>query len=187
MPYEQFPAFSMDVTARYDGEPAAIAAAMREAVWSLRDDLAIRDVRTMRELVNADLVEPGFYTWLLGSFAGVASMLAAVGIYGSMAHATALRTREIGIRLAIGARPEETVRMVLRGALVTTTLGIALGLAGAAATSRYLRSFLYEVEATDALAYVVAGGFFMIVALLAAYLPARRVARVDPVIALRSE
>ena len=177
----------MDVLARFSGEPAAVAEAMREAVWSLRADLAIRDVSTMRELVYAELVEPGFYTWLLGSFAGVALLLAGVGVYGSMAHATTVRTREIGIRIAIGAQPAEAVRMVIRGALGTTAVGMILGLAGAWATTQYLAGFLYEVEATDALAYITASTVLLGFALLAAYIPARRAARVDPVIALRSE
>ena len=187
LPFEQFPAITMDVLARFSGEPAAVAEAMREAVWSLRGDLAIRDVSTMRELVYAELVEPGFYTWLLGSFAGVALLLAGVGVYGSMAHATTVRTREIGIRIAIGAQPAEAVRMVVRGALGTTAVGMILGLAGAWATTQYLAGFLYEVEATDALAYITASTVLLGFALLAAYIPARRAARVDPVIALRSE
>jgi predicted permease len=186
MPFEQFPAFAMDVMARFDGNPAAIAESMREAVWSLRGDLAIRDISTMRELVYADLVEPGFYTWLLGSFATVAVLLAGVGIYGSMAHATTMRTREIGIRIAVGAQPAETLRMVLRGALWTTAVGMVLGLVGAWAMTRYLRGFLYDIEATDALAYAAASLVFLLLALVAAYLPARRAASVDPVVALRS-
>jgi len=187
LPFRQFPAFSMDVMARTAAEPEAVAAAMREAVWSLRDDLAIRDISTMRQLVYADLVEPGFYAWLLGSFATVAMLLAGIGIYASMAHATAVRTREIGIRVAIGAQPAATVRMIMRGALYTMMTGTALGLAGAWATTRYLRGFLHGIEPTDAVAYAAASLVFIALALLAAYVPARRAARVDPVIALRSE
>ncbi|MGD8331345.1 MAG: ADOP family duplicated permease [Acidobacteriota bacterium] len=187
LPFEQFPAFAMDVMARFDGEPATVAAAMREAVWSLRDDLAVRDVSSMRELVYADLIEPGFYTWLLGSFGAVALLLAGVGIYASMAHATGARTREIGIRVAVGARPGETVRLVLRGALMTTVVGMGLGLAGAWATTRYLSGLLYQVEATNGPTWAAASLLFLMLALLAAWLPARRAAHVDPVVALRSQ
>ena len=187
MPFEQFPAFAMDVVARFEGEPASIAAAMREAVWSLRDDLAIRDVSTMRELVYADLVEPGFYTWLLASFAGVALLLSGIGVYGSVAHSTAMRTREIGTRIAVGAQPTEAVAMVLRSAVGTMTAGIAIGLGGAYATTRFLSGFLYEVETTDGIAYASAALAVALLGLLAAYIPARKAAHVDPIIALRSD
>jgi predicted permease len=188
LPFQQFPAFAMDVMVHVDGQPtAAIAGAMREAVWSLRPELPIRDVSSVRELVYADLIEPGFYTWLLASFAAVALLLASIGIYGSMAHATTLRTREIGIRMAIGAQPGETVRLLLAGGLWMTAVGMALGLAGAWATTRYLSGFLYEIEATDALAYTAASVTLLFLALFAAYVPARRAARVDPVVTMRSE
>ncbi len=187
LPYEQFPAYSMDVVARYAGDPAPVAARMREAVWALDDELAINDLQTTRALVYADLVEPGFYTWLLGSFALVAVALASVGIYGSIAEATTMRTREIGVRIAIGARPGQAILMMLRSAAITTALGIGIGLICAAATTRYLASFLFEVQAGDPATYATAGGLFAVVSFLAAYVPARRAARVEPVAALRSD
>jgi ABC-type antimicrobial peptide transport system permease subunit len=124
---------------------------------------------------------------LLGGFAGLALFLSAIGIYGVLAYDVSQRTREIGIRGAIGATREQMVMLILRQGLWKTGLGLVIGLVGALMLSRFLTSLLYDVKPTDPLAYIVVSLLLLGVAVLASYLPARRAARIDPIIALRSE
>jgi putative ABC transport system permease protein len=128
-----------------------------------------------------------FNTLLLALFAGLATLLAAVGIFGVMSYSVTLRTREIGLRMALGAREGEVLKLILRQGLVLTLTGIAIGLAGALALTRLLSSLLYGVSANDPWTFVAIALLLSAVSWIACYLPARRASRVDPLVALRSE
>ena len=141
----------------------------------------------MDRLVASSVARPRFYAVLLGVFAGVAGLLAAIGIYGVLAYAVVERTREIGIRMALGAQRSSVLALVLRQGAILTTVGIALGLAGAAAATRVLQSMLFGVAPLDATTFVAVSLMFGAVATLASYVPARRATRVDPMVALRNE
>jgi predicted permease len=186
-PKSQFPGIFASVAARTDREPTSLGDAMRAAIWSVDPDQPVWKIRSMRSLVDRDLAPQKFTMLLTGSFALLALLLAAVGVYGVMSYAVAQRTREIGIRMALGAARNQVVRMVLgRGARITM-VAAAVGLIIALGAARLLRSQLFGVATNDLLTFVTVPVALAVVALLACYLPARRAAGVDPVIALRSE
>jgi predicted permease len=184
--HAQFPVNFMTVTVRgRTGAPAVEA--LRSAVGGLDPNLPIYRVRTMEQLQSDAVAQPRVYLTLLGLFAFAAVVLASIGIYGVLMHAVSQRTREIGIRLALGARRGEVVGMVVRQAAVLALAGLAIGLGLALVASRTLRTVLFDVQPTDMSTHVaVAVGLFG-VALVASYLPARRASRIDPVTALRYE
>jgi len=159
----------------------------RDIVHGLSADAGLYNVATMDQLVSNSLSRPRMYASLLGIFAGVAVVLAGVGIYGVIAYAVTQRTREIGIRMALGAQRFEVVKLVLGQSLAWTVIGIVLGLGGAAVVTRYLEGLLYGLTPLDAPTFVAASVTFLLIALVASYVPARRATRVDPVVALRSE
>ncbi len=177
----------VSLAVRTTGDPAALASALREAVWAVDPDQPVSRVRTMDDVVAASIGETRFYSLLLGIFALLALGLAAVGIYGVMSYAVAARTREIGIRLALGAQRGTVFRLVMvRGARLVAT-GLAFGLVGALAATRGIEKLLYGVQPTDALTFASVAGVLALVALIACWLPARRATRVDPAITLRYE
>jgi putative ABC transport system permease protein len=135
--------------------------------------------------VSASVAKPRFNTILLGTFAVVALVLAAVGIYGVMAHVVTRRTREIGIRMALGAAPSRVLTLVLRQSVTLTAIGATIGLLGAAAVTRYLEGMLFELTPLDPPTFVAVAVLFVLVALLASYLPAARASSLDPLVALR--
>jgi putative ABC transport system permease protein len=141
----------------------------------------------MEELVSASLTRQRFYALLPGIFAAIATVLGAVGVYGLLAYAVGQRTQEFGVRLALGGGTRDILGLVLRRGILLTALGIAIGVAGAAALTRYLRGMLFEVTPLDPTTYLAVTCSFAAVALVAAYLSARRATRVDPAVALRSE
>ena len=165
----------------------ALVPSIRDIVHGLTADAGLYNVATMDQLVSNSLSRPRMYATLLGIFAGVAVVLSAVGIYGVIGYAVAQRTREIGIRMALGAARSDVVRLVLGQSLAWTAIGIALGLGGAAAVTRYLEGLLYGLTPLDVTTFVSASLVFLLIAIAASYIPARRATRVDPVIALRSE
>jgi len=144
-------------------------------------------VRTMEQRTASAVARPRVYLMLLSLFAATAVLLAALGIYGVLMHAVAQRTREIGIRLALGARRGEVVRLVVRQAVLLAFAGLTLGLLLAFGASRLIRSLLFGIEPSDAMTYVVVATGLLGIALLASYVPARRASRIDPVRALRCE
>ncbi|HET8644872.1 MAG TPA: ADOP family duplicated permease, partial [Vicinamibacteria bacterium] len=183
----QMPVSTMDVVLRTGLSPRSLVPSVEKTVHALDPELPVARVATLEEVVARSISEPRFYVLLLGCFAGMAVFLAALGIFGVMSYAVAQRSREIGIRVALGARPADVLRMILRHAAGLVAAGVLAGLLGSLALSRTIRSLLFELSATDpatlgAMAVVLAA-----VALLASYLPARRATRVDPVIALRAE
>jgi putative ABC transport system permease protein len=149
--------------------------------------MPVFDVSSMDQRLHGSLARQRFSMFLLGVFAVIALLLAAIGIYGVMAYSVNQRTHEIGIRMALGARPGNILRLVVRQALILASLGIAIGLAGALALTRFLSSLLFSVSATDLFTFAITPLLLGGVALVAGYVPARRAAKVHPMIALRHE
>jgi predicted permease len=172
---------------RTRGDPTTVIPAVREAVREIDRDLPIFDVRTMEDRFGAALSRIRFGTVLLGAFGAVALLLAALGIYGVMAYSVAARTRELGIRMALGARAADVLRMVMTQGLALVLIGVVAGLAGAAALSRTVTSLLYEVRPLDPIAFAGTALVLVVTAGFACLLPARRATRVEPGIALRNE
>jgi len=170
-----------------DAAAAATVPAMRRLVAELDPAVAVSGAEVMTRVVRRATGAPRFYVLLLGAFAAVALALATVGIYGVMSYGVSQRTREIGIRIALGATPRGVVRQVVGGGMRPALVGAAVGLAGAFLLTRLMAGLLYGVAATDAVTYVGVTLLLLAVALLAGALPARRAARTDPVTALRTE
>jgi predicted permease len=187
-PYAQLGVpFSLRVAVRGQGDPARLAANVRAVVWSLDRQLALGSVRTMDEVISRSTASRCFSLVLLGAFAALALVLAAIGIYAVLAYSVARRTHEIGVRMALGARTGDVVRLVLGQGLRLTAIGIVFGVAGALVLTRFLQSLLYEVQPTDPPTFVGALLMLVGVSVAAGYLPARRAVRVDPMVALRYE
>jgi len=189
-PYRQNPSLPLryiTLVAKTAGDPSAAAAAIEKEVWSLDRDVPVDDVASMQQVVERAVWQPRSSTRLLSGFAALALVLAAIGIYGVISYGVSQRRHEIGIRMALGARPADVLRSVLGEGALLAGAGTAIGLVGALALTRYLRTLLYEVSATDAAVLAVSAGILAAIALTAAFLPARRATRVDPMIALREE
>ena len=178
---------SMTYAVRTAGDPAPSVPAIQEAVWAVDPLQSFYSVATVEQLLSDTLAARRFTTRLLALFAMAALTLAGLGIYGVIAVATTQRTREIGLRLAMGARPLDVVRMVVRGALGLAGSGVVLGLVAALWTSQLLTSLLFGIVPTDVMTLGVVSVLLLLVAASAAWLPARRAARVDPLVALRAE
>ncbi len=177
----------MSVAAMTEGDAAALVGPMRGAIAKIDPALAVADVTTMSQ-VMADAAAPQrFSTVVLSAFAGGALLLAAVGLYGTLAFGVTRRTREIGVRLALGASRLEVLRLVVRQGMSLTILGLALGIAGALVVTRLMTGLLYQTEPLDVATFASVTGVLAAVGLLSCYLPARRAARVEPMAALRAE
>ena len=177
----------MTLVIRTSGDPASLAPSVRSVLREIDSNQPVSDVRTMEQVMGTTLGRARFSTLLLGLFAGLAMLLAAVGIFGVMNYAVNLRTREIGIMMALGAQQGQILTLILRQGLVLTLIGITLGVAGALALTRVMSGMLFGVEATDPLVFVLIVVLLTVVSVIACYLPARKATRVDPVIALRNE
>jgi putative ABC transport system permease protein len=172
---------------RVTGEPAHLISAVRGVVAGVEPNQPIHNVMTMEQRLADTTTSRRLNTALLGSFAAVALLLAVVGIYGVMSYAVTQRRREIGVRMALGAQKSDVLGLIIHGGLRLTLLGVAIGLAGAFVLTRYLSSLLYSVKATDPLTFLGIALALTGVAMLACWLPARRAARTDPMVALRYE
>jgi putative ABC transport system permease protein len=187
LPVSQAPMPAMTVLLRTAADPVTLIPTMRNVVRGVDIDQPVFQVGTMEAARATSQGSLRLATSLLGCFAAVALLLAAIGIYGVIAYSVGQRTREFGIRLSLGARRFDVLRMVVRQGLVLAAAGIAVGLAGAFALTRLLSSLLYGVNATDPLTFAGVTGLLAVVAIAASFLPAYRATRVDPVIALRCE
>ena len=167
--------------------PAAIAGTVRRAVLEIEPRQRVLRMQTMDEIVNATTADSRFDAWLFGSFAALALVLTAIGVYGLLSFAVARRTSEIGTRMALGASRGDVLRLVLRQGMALTGIGLVVGLAGAFALTRSMATLLYGVTVRDPLSFTVVAAVLVIVGTMASYLPARRATKVDPLVALRYE
>ena len=181
---ERWPFLSFTVWST-GGRP--VAPLLREAVRAIDPNLPIARIRSYDEILRTALAPRRFNTWLVGIFAGVALLLAAVGTYGVLAYAVAARTREIGVRAAVGASPREIVRLIMKEGVLLTLGASAIGIAGGLAAAGFLRGMLYEVGPRDPAVFAAVAAVLTVVGLVATWLPAQRATLVDPTTALRSE
>ena len=186
-PQRQFAYRSMSVLAKATGDAAALRQAVKTAVWDLDPDLPIAHVKTLEEHLGAAVARRRFVMLLLTCFAGLALALAAIGTYGVMAQMTGERRREIGVRMALGARRGDIVSLLLSRGFRWVAAGIALGLAGTWALHRFMESLVFGVTTTDAVAFLAVVAVIAVAGLAACVLPARRASRTDPLTVLREE
>ncbi|HUJ19973.1 MAG TPA: ABC transporter permease [Bryobacteraceae bacterium] len=187
VPIDQTPVRAVALVLRTTRDPGSVISAVRGQLFSLDPDQPLYDVKTMEQRVAADTAQPRFQAFLLSAFAALALVLAAVGVYGVIARSVVERTHEIGVRMALGARPAAVRIWILRQGAVLGLLGIALGFAGSAMLARLMAGLLYEVPPLDAPTFAGASFLLMGVVLAACYIPARRAARLDPMAALRHQ
>jgi ABC-type antimicrobial peptide transport system permease subunit len=177
----------MTFVVRTAANPAALAASVRGVIRETDPNQAVQSVATMTDRIAGTTAEPRFRTRVIGAFSIMAVLLSAIGIYGVLACSIAERTREIGIRMALGAANGAIVFAVVRRTLLLAVAGVALGTAGALAVTRVLETFLFEVKPNDPATYAAVAALLVSVALLAGIVPARRASTVDPLVALRYE
>ncbi|HKO44398.1 MAG TPA: ABC transporter permease [Pyrinomonadaceae bacterium] len=187
LPHAQFPTSFNTIVVKTTGDPKALTGAVKNAILAIDKDQAVYSVATLDELLGESIVVRRFLMFLLMVFAGIALILAAIGIYGVMSFVVTQRTREIGIRMALGAQTRDVLAMVLKNGMALAVIGVAVGLVAAFALTRLLRSLLFGVTATDAATFALVPLGVVAVVLLACYLPARRASKVNPLIALRTE
>jgi len=187
VPYRQFAFPVRYITVRTASDPAAFSAVVRREVAALDPQQAVTSVKTTAQLFSENVARPRFNSLLLGLLAALAALLAALGIYGVISYAVAQRTREIGVRIALGAQRGDVLRLVFKQGLTFIVSGIVIGLVGAFMLSRLMESLLFGISATDPATFIVVSLLLVVVALLACYIPARRAMKVDPMVALRYE
>lgn len=185
VPYSQNPVSSQVLAVRTTGAPLSYSNAVRQQVLSLDRNQPVSDIRTMDDLVELQVGQRRLLMMLLGSFAGVAVLLALIGIYGVIAYSVAQRTQEVGIRRALGAQQSDILRLVIGQGFILALVGIAIGLGGAFALTRLMKTLLFRVSTTDPATFAGAALLFLLAALAASYIPARRATRIDPMAALR--
>jgi len=189
LPAMYMPAYEpgTNVVIRTKGNAGNLIAAVRKELQQLDPDQPIAAIKTMEQWMNTAVAEPRYRTTLIGLFAALALLLATIGIYGVMSYSVTQRTHEIGVRMALGARQSDVMKMVVRQGMLLVLIGVGLGLAVAIALTRVMATLLFGITARDPLTFVVVAGLLAVVALLACYLPARRATKVDPLTALRYE
>jgi predicted permease len=175
------------IAVRSTGDAGGLTAALRRSIQSIDPGVTLAQNSTMEEALDLSVSQPRFDTMLLSSFAGIALLLAAVGIYGLIAYSVAQRTHEIGVRMALGADQTDVLRMVVRQSTALAIIGIGLGLGGAFILTRLLKTMLFGVGAADTLTFVAAPLVIMLVVFVATFVPALRATRISPVVALRYE
>ncbi|HEV2828800.1 MAG TPA: ABC transporter permease [Pyrinomonadaceae bacterium] len=186
-PYLQTPNRTMNLILRGTQDPTQLVAGVRSEVRALDPNLPVSNVKPLSQMIDERMSPKRLMTYILAIFALCALVLASVGIYGVMSYAVTQRTQEIGIRMALGARAADVLRLIVGNGMTLALLGVAIGLAGAFALTRFLANLLFHVTATDKWTFGVVGLSLVIVALIACYIPARRATRVDPLVALRDE
>jgi predicted permease len=187
MPYSQNPYRKMNLIIRGTQDPTQLVSAVRSEVRALDANLPVSNVKTVSRMIYERVSPKRLMTYIFAVFAVCALLLAAVGIYGVMSYAVSQRTQEIGIRMALGARAADVLKLVVSNGMKLTLIGVVIGLAGAFALTRLLASLLFHITATDRATFAGVATCLVLVALLACYIPARRATRVDPLAALRDE
>jgi len=187
IPYKQWPANEMALVLRTASEPSSLIPIVKKEIWRVDPDQPVTDIKTMDQLVSTEAAGRRFVLQLIGVFAAIALVLAAVGIYGVVSYGTRQRTHEIGIRMALGARGQQILWLVAGQNAKWLLIGITAGVASALALTRLLAAYLYAVRPNDPLTFAAVSSLLLAVALLAVYIPARRATKVDPMEALRYE
>jgi ABC-type antimicrobial peptide transport system permease subunit len=177
----------MALIVRTTGEPGSVAPAVREQIRTLDPNLPITGIKTLQEQLDLSLFPSRVVAWTLGGFGVLALLLAALGIYGIVSYSVAQRTREIGVRVALGAKQKDVLRLVLGEGLFVIGVGLGVGLLLAAALTRVIAGFLFGIGATDPLTFAAVALVLGLIALAASFIPARRATKVDPWVALRYE
>jgi len=172
---------------RTKGEPGALTPTIRRIIASIDPDQPVSELRTMDEIVDLNVADRQQQMTLLGAFAALALILASIGLYGVLSYAVTQRSREIGLRMALGASASSVIRMIVGRGLALTGIGLAIGLVSAWAATRAMKNLLYGVAATDPLTFGSVAALLALIALIACYAPARRASRVDPIVVLREE
>jgi putative ABC transport system permease protein len=187
VPFAQAPLYGAEVVVRSSLSSSSVAAGIREAVRSIDKNLPVTDIEPLNDALGKSISQERFRTFLLGSFSAIALVLAAVGIFGVMSYSASQRTREIGIRMALGAGRGEVLRLILGQGMKLALFGLGIGVVAALLLTRLMSSLLYSVSATDPVTFASVTIILLSVALTACYIPARRAMRVDPMVALRHE
>jgi len=187
VPYSQFPTSAMTLVVRSASDPMTLVGRIREAVWAIDKDQPVTDVRTLDQYVSAAVSPRRFNAILLGSFAGLALVLASIGVYGVISYAVSRQTRDIGIRVALGAQSTDVMKLIIGRGMALVLAGVAIGSLASLGLTRVLDSLVFGVSTTDPLIYVGVSALLVGLSLIACYLPARRALRVDPLVALRCE
>jgi putative ABC transport system permease protein len=187
LPFQQNPGLNLTLIARTKSDPTAYAGAVRREVSALDNDLPVSHIKFMDEIIGKSVAQPRVYALLLGIFAGLALILASIGIYGVMSYTVTQRTHEIGIRMALGARPLDVVKLIVKQGMILGIAGIIIGLIVSFALTRVLASQLFGVTANDPITFIAISLLLMFVALVACYIPAKRATKVDPMVAVRYE
>jgi len=185
--FPQDPGRQLTVVARTVEDPTMLAGAIAAQVRRIDPNQPVAEIRAMRDWVSEDLAQPRFTMLLLGSFAAGALLLSAIGLYGVIAFAVTQRTREIGIRIALGAQYTSILRLVMQQGMLLTGIGLVIGIVATLALGRVMGSLLYGITPTDPATLLAVSLFLAAVALLAMYFPARRAATLDPMVALRTD
>jgi putative ABC transport system permease protein len=178
---------TMKFAIRATGDPLALGAAVRQEMLKVDPSLPLTNMRSLEQIVGRSLAEQRFNSALLGIFAAIGSLLAAVGVYGVMSYVVTQRTREIGVRVALGARAGDVLKLIVGKGMALALAGVALGMAASFALTRLMKDFLFGVQPVDPLTFGLVALSLIVVALVACYVPARRATKVDPMVALRCE
>jgi predicted permease len=186
-PYEQDPSRRMNLLIRTSGEPTQLAETVRNEIRAIDKTVLVYGVSTLESQIAKSVAERRFQTWLMTLFSGVALLLAAIGIYGLLHQSVALRTREIGTRMALGAQRRDVLTLIVRQGMALAVFGIGLGCLAAFGVTRLLTSLLFGVTPTDPMTFIAAPALLIVVGLIACCLPAYRATKVDPITALRHE
>lgn len=186
-PYSEMPFERMTYSIEFAGEVARIVEGIRSQITALDPNLPLAGMGRVEEVMRAQVAGPRFIMQLLGGFAVLAMIMAGMGIYGVLTFAVAQRTREIGVRIALGAHPTRLRNMVLRRGMRHALAGLVIGLAGAIVLARFMRTILYETTSSDPVTYITVAGLLAAIAGLASYVPAFRATRIDPKIAFTAE
>jgi putative ABC transport system permease protein len=187
LPFQQNPGQNLTLVARTSSDPRTFAGAVRREVSAIDNNLPVSNIKFMDEIIGKSVAQPRVYALLLGIFAGLALILATIGIYGVMSYTVIQRTHEIGIRMALGARPRDVLKLIVKQGMVLGGLGVIIGLLVSFAVTRVLASQLYGISTTDPVTFAAISLLLIFVAVIACVIPALRATKVNPMVAVRYE